>query len=37
MLCNCNVVFWVVIVHCSHGLRDILIGIGAGGKTDNKN
>lgn len=30
--CNCNVVFWVIIVHCSHGLRDILIGIGAGGK-----
>lgn len=32
--CNCNVIFWVIIVHFSLGLRDILIGIEVGGKTD---
>lgn len=35
---NYSAVFWVIIVHFSHGLRDILIGIRVRGKTrDNKN
>lgn len=36
--CNCIAVFGLIIVPLSHGLRDILIGMGVGMKTkDNKN